>query len=239
MLDKIKQKLSPEKIALEKATLVFDNAGTKGTITCQFNPASLSISKSVVWKSVTPTGGDEKAETQPDQNAPDLIFAGGSSATFGMDLVFDTTILDNQDVRGFTNQLLQLTLMGGGQPGKKDEDPPVVTFIWGEFELFDAVIKGVQINYTLFLPSGIPVRARAHVDFIQAFDSDGDLPAQNPTSRTDPRKIHMVSEGDRLDYLAYREYGRADHWRQIAEVNQLEDPLKLKVGQFLILPPIG
>lgn len=237
MLDKIKQKLSPEKVALEKATLVYDNAGSRGSITCQFNPASLSISKSVVWKSVTPTG-DDKMETQPDQNAPDLIFAGGGSASFSMDLVFDTTILDNQDVRGFTNQLLQLTLMGGGQPGKKDEDPPMVTFIWGEFELFDAVIKAVQINYSLFLPSGIPVRARAHVDFVQAFDGDGDLPAQNPTSRTDPRKIHMVSEGERLDFLAYREYGRADHWREIAESNQLEDPLNLKVGQSLILPPM-
>ena len=238
MLDKIKQKLSPEKIALEKATLVYDNAGTRGSITCQFNPASLSISKSVVWKSVTDPG-DDKMETQPDQNAPDLIFAGGGSATFSMDLVFDTTILDNQDVRGFTNQLLQLTLMGGGKPGKKDEDPPEVTFIWGEFELFAAFIKAVQINYTLFLPSGIPVRARAHVDFVQAYDSDGSLPAQNPTSRTDPRKIHLVSEGDRLDFLSYREYGRADRWREIAESNQLEDPLNLKVGQSLILPPMA
>ena len=239
MLDKIKQKLSPEKIALEKATLVYDNAGSSGFITCQFNPASLSISKSVVWKSVTPSSGDENAETQPDQNAPDLIFAGGGSATFSMDLIFDTTILDNQDVRGFTNQLLQLTLMGGGQPGKKDEDPPLVTFIWGGFELFDAVIKAVQINYSLFLPSGIPVRARAHVEFVQAFDGDGALPAQNPTSRTDPRKIHLVSEGDRLDFLAYREYGRADRWREIAESNQLEDPMKLRVGQSLILPPMA
>ena len=129
MLDKIKQKLSPEKIALEKATLVYDNAGTRGSITCQFNPATLSISKSVVWKSVT-DAGDDKIETQPDQNAPDLIFAGGGSATFSMDLVFDTTILDNQDVRGFTNQLLQLTLMGGGKPDFRliSEKPSIMPF---------------------------------------------------------------------------------------------------------------
>jgi nucleoid-associated protein YgaU len=39
-----------------------------------------------------------------------------------------------------------------------------------------------------------------------------------------------------LDYLAYREYGSASRWREIAEANQLENPLDLRPGQILVMP---
>lgn len=237
MFDAIKQKISPEKASLSKAMLIYEiDGGTGGEIICQFNPASLTVSKQVDWRPVT-ASSDTGEESQPDLNAPDLVFAGGMGARFSLDLIFDTTILGNIDVRVFTNELLRLTLMGGGDPGSSEKDPPLVTFIWGEMELFEAVIEAVQINYTMFLPDGTPVRARAHVDFLQAYDGDSPLPAQNPTSRSDPRKIHRVHSGDRLDNLAFKEYGRSDMWREIAEANDLSDPTQLMPGQSLILPP--
>jgi hypothetical protein len=235
MLDKIKSVVSPEKPTLQKAKIVYDGPSGLKSIECQFNPATLNITKRVSWHAVYPS--DTEVESQADLNAPEMVFAGGNPAEFSLDLIFDTTILDNQDVRGFTNQLLSLTLMGGGDPSCKEDDPPLVQFVWGEFVLFEAVITMVQINYTLFLPSGIPVRARASVHFVQAYDSDGSQDAQNPTSRTDPRKTHRVQQGDRLDYLAYQEYGRSDRWRAIAEANHLDDPLDIQPGQTLVLPP--
>jgi hypothetical protein len=236
MLDKIKSAVSGgDKPNLQKAKIVYDSAAGMGSIECQFNPATLSITKRVGWHAVYPS--DSETDTQADLNAPEMVFAGGSPAEFSLDLIFDTTILDNQDVRGYTNQLLSLTLMGGGDPSCKEDDPPLVQFVWGEFMLFEAVITMVQIHYTLFLPSGIPVRARANVHFIQAYDSDGSQDAQNPTSRTDPRKMHRVQQGDRLDFLAFQEYGRSDMWREIAEANHLDNPLDIQAGQTLILPP--
>lgn len=240
MLAKIKGalSLSNEKPSLQKAHLVWQmpDGGPVSRIACQFNPQSLVITKTVNWHPVTLQMMSDEEEAVPDLNAPFLVFGGGNPAEFNLDLIFDTTTLDNQDVRGFTNQLLALTLKGGGDSANPEDPPPLVQFIWGEFQLFNAVIVRVSISYTLFLASGIPVRARAQVLFKQAYDGDTLGESQNPTSRTDRRKTRLVQQGDRLDYIAYQEYGSASRWRDIAEANNLDDPLDLRTGQILVIP---
>ena len=89
------------------------------------------------------------------------------------------------------------------------------------------------------MASGIPVRARAKVDFIQAFDEDGPQASQIPTARTSARKTHLVQQGDRLDYLAYQEYGQPGLWREIASANGLDDPMDIHPGQVLVIPPLS
>ncbi len=212
----------------QKATLlVYDPTTNKeiesAKIKCQFNPEKLRISKTLTWGS----------RNVNNLNAPVLTFGGGSSATFDLVLWFDTSEEGKQaDVRTKTNQLLQLTLKGQGHKG-----PPTVRLVWGQFKTFRCVVTGVEIEYRLFLPTGIPVRAQATLHLKQAADGEsGKLPFQNPSTRTEPRKTHRVQEGDRLDYLAYVEYGDAGQWREIAEANGLEDPLDLAPGQLLILP---
>jgi nucleoid-associated protein YgaU len=46
-----------------------------------------------------------------------------------------------------------------------------------------------------------------------------------------------VSEGDRLDWIAYREYNDASEWRKIAEANRITNPLALQPGMVLVIPP--
>ncbi len=242
MLAKIKSAagalgLTSEKPSLQKAQLAWEmpDGGPTGKIECQFNPSTLSISKSVNWHALN-LGLLGGKNTVPDLNAPFLFYGGGNPAEFSLDLIFDTTTLSNQDVRGFTNQLLALTLKGAGDPSAPEDTPPLVKFIWGEFQLFQAVIMRVAISYTLFLASGVPVRARAQVQFRQAFDGDTQGEGQNPTSRTDRRKTRLVQQGERLDYIAYQEYGDAGRWRDIAEANHLDNPLDLHAGQILVIP---
>lgn len=241
MLAQIKKQIDPakDKPSLQKAKILSIDAKGKDlkTLECQFNPESVKIIKSVEWNA--PKSGDSKSQAQPQANAPDLEFGGGNPASFSLDLIFDTTAMDNQDVRGFTNQLLALTLMGGGDPSKHEEEPPAVQFVWGELLLFVAVIKKIEIHFTLFLPSGLPVRARARVEFIQLLDEDGKMASQNPTTRTEARKTHVVQDGDRLDYLAYQEYGQPGLWREIATANDLENPFDLQTGQVLVLPKLS
>lgn len=241
MLGKLKGALDPtlNMPSLQKAKILSADAKGKSIseLECQFNPTSLTITKTVEWASAK--SGDNKKEAQPQLNAPSLEFGGGNPAEFSLDLIFDTTTMENQDVRGFTNRLLALTLMGAGDPKRSEEDPPVVQFVWGEFILFIAVIKRVEINFTLFLASGVPVRARAKVNFTQCFDEDGKLAGQNPTTRTEARKTHVVQQGDRMDYLAYQEYGQPGLWREIALANDLDDPLDIQPGQILIIPRLS
>lgn len=220
---------------MEKAKLKWTTKvpKSKGELECQFNPAELSITKANTWS----------GKTLPNWNAPPLQFGGGSPATYKLDLFFDSYSVKDKpkDVREFTNKLLQLTLRGAGRSinTKPNADPPSVIFIWGKIALFTAVVESVTITYTMFAQDGTPVRAKASISFKQNDEEnkgDDHTPAQNPTSRTDSRKTLIARAGQRLDQIAYEEYGDARFWRLLAEANQMDDPFHLADGQLLVIP---
>jgi nucleoid-associated protein YgaU len=215
---------------MEKAKLKWQSwvPPVKGEIECQFNPSSLTISKSTSW------AGQES----PNFNSPFLHFAGGQSATYELSLFFDAYSDPKKDVREYTNQLLSLTLRGAGKSLfiVPFSSPPTVTFVWGKITLFMAVVESVQITYTLFSKDGLPIRAKADVTFKQQDFMDDIMPAQNPTSRTDSRKTRRVTSHQRLDQIAYEEYGDARMWRALADANGLDDPFSLSDGQLLVIP---
>lgn len=231
MLNKVTSKASEmifgKQNNLQKASIVISD--TNETIPCQFNPQELSISRSVHWSHVN----------LPVLNSPIMQFRGSAPTTCHVNLIFDTSD-SGDDVRGYTNQLMRLTLKGGGGHGSQDLllEPPSVAFVWGKFELFKAVISDLSITYVLFLADGTPIRARANITFTQNDHEDDPLPAQNPTSRTEARKTRIVRAGERLDYIAYEEYGEARHWRFLAEANGLDHAEALKPGSLLIIPPL-
>jgi hypothetical protein len=169
-----------------------------------------------------------------------LGFNGGHSATFDLDLFFDTTNESSEsqrDVRKYTNELLKLTMLR--KDGQDILEPPLVKFTWGRLELFQAVVTKVTITYVLFHANGLPARAKAKVEFKQQDDADDFVEHQNPTSRTEARKTRIVRHGDRLDLIAYQEYRNPGQWRYLAEVNNLQDPRDLRPGQILVVPPLA
>ena len=218
--------------SLEKAVLKWKTRMViKGEIVCQFNPAQLKISKKTKWSE----------QILPQYNSPKLIFDGGEAATYNLTLYFDAYASSPpQDVREYTNQLLALTLRDAGYSMYKipKASPPSVTFVWGKMSLFSAIVSEVEITYTMFSPNGIPIRAVADVSFIQQRSLFGDdlIPAQNPTSRSEPRKTRLVNSSERLDQIAYEEYGDSRMWRKIAEANGINNPFSLQDGQLLIIP---
>jgi hypothetical protein len=114
--------------------------------------------------------------------------------------------------------------------------PPLVLFGWGTKLSFTAYVKKVSAKYTLFKSDGTPTRAVCTLD-VQEVPSEADR--QNPTSGGDAgRRSHTVVAGDSLPSIAYREYGVPALWRAIAEVNRIDDPLRLFSGTSLRIPPI-
>lgn len=222
-----------EKAKLKWFTLIPPN---QGELECQFNPATLTISKGITWQ----------GEPSPSFNSPFLKFGGGDPATYKLSLFFDS-YADSfgaepkppKDVREYTNQLLQLTLRGAGYSMflVPFSSPPTVTFVWGKITLFSAVVESVEITYTMFAVDGTPIRAKADVAFKQnELLGDDIIPAQNPTSRTDPRKTRYAYARQRLDQIAFEEYGDSRYWRLLAEANGLDDPFNLSDGQLLVIP---
>jgi nucleoid-associated protein YgaU len=118
----------------------------------------------------------------------------------------------------------------------KKASPPWVVFRWGGLTGSLAYVSQVQAKYTLFTASGVPIRATCQVTLEEL---SGQAPKQNPTSGgLVPHRVHEVVVGDTLAAVAYAEYGVPALWRAIAEVNGIDDPMRLPPGLRLLLPPL-
>ncbi len=215
-------------MALVKATI--RNLDTEKKVTCLFNPTDYSFAKSVGWSETGERGG----------NVPTLEFTGGDPASLTLKLLFDTSD-SGEDVRTkYTNDLWDLAMVNKAKldPKTKKGRPPRCTFEWGSAWSFEAVVTSISTNFTMFKEDGTPTRATVDLSLKQARDP-GNFPAQNPTSGgIAGHKQYVVGQRETLDLIAAREYGQASHWRHIAEANNLDDPMRVRPGTVLALPPL-
>ncbi|MGE0598882.1 MAG: peptidoglycan-binding protein [Dehalococcoidia bacterium] len=216
-------------MALVKA--VIRNLDTEKRITCMFNPTDYTFAKSVNWSQSSDKGA----------NVPTLEFAGGEAAVLTLKLFFDTTAT-GEDVRTkYTNDLWDLAMVNQDKidPVTQRGKPPSCTFEWGNAWSFEAVVTSINTSFTMFLGDGTPVRATVDLSLKQAKDP-GRFPAQNPTSGgIAGHRRHIVEQSETLDAIAAREYGQASHWRHIAEANGIDDPMRVRAGTVLALPPLS
>jgi hypothetical protein len=210
-----------------KAFLEIENGDDD--IHCMFNPSELSIKHSNQWS----------GETLPGWDAPELTYGGGNAGTMSLDLTFDTTA-EGVAVTKYTNKLLDLMKIDPSLPGYVEEDsngrPPWVKFHWGDMHSFTAIIESVDLRFTYFSTTGMPLRAKVDLSLKQFF-ADDEWGPQNPTSGTPkPHRVHRVQKGETLDRIAARHYGESTKWRLIADANGITDPLALRPGAFLNIP---
>jgi hypothetical protein len=211
-----------------KAELILE---TGGPIPCTFNPSEFSITKSASWQPAKAKGKD----------TPILNFQQGNPGTMSLTLTLDTTGSGNP-VTDLTKQLFSLLKADPGLTqgkGKHNNSgrPPWCQFHWGGFHSFKAVVENLQVKFTYFSSSGVPLRAVATLSLKQQFDPQG-WP-QNPTSGTPhPHQVHWLLPGQTLDRVAADVYGDSGKWRLIAEANGILDPLDLPWGDAIVVPDL-
>jgi nucleoid-associated protein YgaU len=111
---------------------------------------------------------------------------------------------------------------------------------WGEHLALKAVAESVQIRFTLFSEDGVALRARVTL-MLRSYRTLGEqLRALNLQS-PDQSKSRRVRAGDTLALIAYDAYGDPTLWRAVAAANPelTADPLRLKPGSLLKLPPLA
>jgi nucleoid-associated protein YgaU len=214
----------------QKAQLAIEG---QGPLTCLFNPQQYAISKLNEWRA-TPVVGT---------SLPAMQFGGGLGRELSLELLFDATDNSSVDVRQITDQLF--LMMEATRPAVGDPNsarPPTVTFSWGPTVTFTAVCRHLNVSYTLFRPDGTPIRAFAGLTLVQVEKADsrsgsGAAAPQNPTTRATGRlSVHVLQQGDTLPAIAYDAYGDPTRWREIAEANGIDDPLRLRRGDALRIP---
>jgi hypothetical protein len=206
--------------------------GTRGLsefIDVEFNPTEYSLAKSAQIAEIGIPGLD----------SPVLQFVRGQNEKLTLDLFFDTTssglgegggVLD---VRTLTRSIYQLVKI---QP--KTHAPPRLLFIWGSLS-FKAIVESVTQKFTLFNPTGVPLRASLSVTFREYKTLEDQLSELNLQS-PDQTKRRVVRQGDTLNRIAAEEYNDPHQWRAIADRNieVLGNIRRLTPGTVLLIPPI-
>lgn len=228
-------------MALEKAKLSVEREGSSETFAVQFNPAEYNISESVNYaeKNIPGTAG------------PITQFVSGASSSLSLSLTFDTfdtpaggvresqanTELTRQkanqptDVSQLTRRLANLVAIEGSL-----HRPPMVTFAWGSLS-FKGVVTDLKQTFTMFLPSGMPVRARVELTLKSVTDLSEEK-RKRPFESPDRTKYRTIHQGEQLWNFAAQEYGDPELWRVIARENGLMNPLDLEPGQVIKLPAL-
>ena len=208
---------------LEKALVqpLDEKGNPKGApVKVLFNPTEYSIEKSNQFQNTI----------LPGLQVPVTSFIGGNAQTLTMDLFFDS-YENRKDVREYTGKLTALLDI--------DRDihaPCVCKFIWGKLE-FKAVLERLTQRFTMFLDTGIPVRATLNVTF-KEYKTITEQLMSPPRQSADRTKHRVVKQGDSLWLISDIEYGDPGFWRIIAEANDIDNPRILETGRELTIPPL-
>lgn len=201
---------------MDKATIV--NTDTGASFAVMFNPEEYSLSRE----------NNFAQAAIPGRSSPLLQFTHGNMRTLEMELFFDTfgTL---SDVRDQTNQLLALLDIN-----PQTHAPPILLFVWGLLR-FQCVLARANQKFTLFMASGVPVRARVQVSFSEF--TNGALEAKEVKRETaNFTKVHVVRQGETLSDIANQVYADPTLWRPLALRNSIDDPHTLPPGRPLAVP---
>lgn len=218
----------------EKALIISDSGIP---IPVMFNPASYNLDTHVNYNNINVPGLD----------GPITQFISGSEDTLSLQLMLNTykppsfnkltgsvkKVSDSEmvDVSKYTKMLYDLTKIVGMR-----HRPPVCTFVWGSLR-FRGVVSDLKVQFTMFLENGKPVRAIADITFKSVLDAKLSR-KQSPWESPDRTKYRVLDESSSLWQLAFEEYGDAGCWKEIAKANGIVNPLDIKPGMEIRLPPL-
>jgi len=207
---------------LQQLTITIEHTGQR--IVVQYNPEEYSVNKD----------NNFAAQSIPGLGSPLVQFVNGNQRTLEVELFFDsydTPAFVKDDVRVQTNQVADLM--------KLDSDlhaPPVLVVGMASLQ-FRCVLSRVSQRFIMFLPSGVPVRARMTCTFIEYVDPAQEAAAAN-LQTADFSKVHVVADTETPSEIAGRLYNDVAQWRPIAVANGIADPRAIRPGDALRIPAL-
>jgi hypothetical protein len=116
-------------------------------------------------------------------------------------------------------------------------EPPWVRLLWGSL-IFFGRLKTMSVNYTLFKPSGDPLRAKVKLAFTGAMSPQEEALRANRSSPDLSHRVKVV-DGDTLPLLCFRIYRDSSYYPEVARINQLSNFRRLRPGTELLFPPLA
>ncbi|HLT79453.1 MAG TPA: hypothetical protein VKZ86_00395 [Cyclobacteriaceae bacterium] len=212
-----------EKIRIE--TYSDSKYQTKGSeeFTALFNPNKYTLKYEIEQ--------NEKQGAGTSPSAPS--FAKMKSQEIDLEFLLDGTGVagDPVDVQQKADEFLKAAYEFKGDKHK----PRYLRIWWGKAFVFDCILKSADINYTLFQPSGIPLRAKIMAKFL-GFVNDELREKKEDKQSPDITHVVEVPPKERIDYLTYTQYEDSAYYLSVAAFNGLNSFRKLKPGSTLVFP---
>lgn len=240
---------------MERVAFVVERTGER--IGCMLNPESLVLRRRAGLKVRESAGGLATGAELADDP---VFFTGGGRTELTFNLLFDVQLpgssSTSNDVRELTGPLWHLSENAGTHPARR---PPAVRFVWGKAINVRGVVASVAERLERFTPNGVPQRAWLRMRLLRVAETEEDLkggalrPPRLPEDLsavpelpdgpsfvhtvegelTGPDEPRLSGSSERLDLLAYEYFGDPSHWRVLARLNDVADPLRLAAGQVI------
>lgn len=201
-------------MALAKATII--NLETEERFAVMFNPEEYTLD---MGNTIAEIGipGLEKSPIQ---------YVRGNLRSLQMELFFDT-YEQQRDVRSETRRITALL-----EKNPTTQAPPLLLFSWGSLQ-FKCVLETAGQRFIMFLADGTPARARLNVTFKEYEQIEVEV---QQGFFIGPPSVRNLLEGETLSKLAHEYLGDPGAWREIAELNNIDDPRRLPPGIQLLIP---
>jgi hypothetical protein len=193
------------------------------------NPAEITHGSSIEY---------DKPEAM-EKTTKDVRFHAYGPETIEFTVVFDGTgaVPDEQDpgkldVMGQIKFLLKVIYDFNGTK----HEPNIVQITWGAL-FWIARLDSITRQYTLFRPSGTPLRAKVNLRF-SGYSSRQEAALAAGRNSPDLSHIVEVRAGDTLPLLCQSIYGDSRYYMHVARFNKLSQFRCLTPGQKLHFPPL-
>ena len=207
---------------------------------------SVDKSKKAFEVMINPAGYNHGFTIKSNKKEPlgnagsDARFSGVRPETVGFEIVIDGTGVVNLPIPGLGSpdvktQVQQLKDVVYTYDGTSHA-PNHVRLLWGSL-IFFGTLDTMSVEYTLFKPSGEPLRAKVKLSF-SGFVSKEEESLRASRSSPDLDHIIEVKSGDTLPLLCYRVYQDSTYYAEVAKVNNILNFRDLSPGDRLHFPPL-
>jgi len=219
----LKKKLELSPCTVDDSGNITVNDGSSFEL--MLNPSSYSHSYEIGYNKKEALG----------QLASDTKFSGIKPEKIGFDIVIDGTgvvELAGDDVKTQVKSLTDIVYKYDGS----NHEPNHVRLLWGSL-IFFGRLESMSVDYTLFKPSGEPLRAKIKLSFSGFMSKEEEALRAN---RSSPDLSHQieVKAGDTLPALCYRVYKDSSYYLEVARANNITNFRDIEPGSKLHFPPL-
>jgi len=216
-----KMTITPCSIDAGKITAKSDSQGMKVMI----NPSTFTHDHSVTYCKDNTIGA----------NGEELKFKQINEEKISFELVFDGTGVIPNSTGTVKDKIDKLKKISYRYDGTEHQSKPV-RLKWGDF-LFYGRLNTINVEYTLFKPSGEALRAKTKLS-LSGYMSKEEQALRKNNSSPDLTHTIVVKAGDTLPLLCYKVYKDASYYPEVARINGLNNLQVLQPGKRLKFPPL-